>query len=185
MRKEYGKALQQIFTERMQANFPAWRATPAPKTHYWGGERAFVLDDSATAWLVVILAPNLKDHDAFDIELGWSLHGRVPELGMRPSAEDPNSADAATRDEYLCRLSHLVGDQRYHDGWVIDHRTLSTDPDEILSALTERQTKITAADAHAAVSPFVDDVMRMLDEYGVPYLEGRLASLESDAPDTR
>lgn len=84
MRKEYGKALRELFTTRMNAEFPEWLLVPAPKHWYWPGERVFVQDRSPGAWLVALLVPNLKDHDAFHNEVGWSLRNRVPELSMRP-----------------------------------------------------------------------------------------------------
>ena len=177
MRKEYGKALRKIFAAQMQTDFPNWRPVRPPKAHYWGGERAYMLDISPAAWLVVILEPNVKGHDAFDIEVGWSLHGRVPELGMRPCAEDPNSDEAVARDEYLCRLSHLVGNQEYQNGWVMDGRTFSIDPDDALAALIDRQKRISPQEARTAVCPFVEDALLMLARHGVPYLESRLPLL--------
>ena len=177
MRKEYGKALREIFATKMQTDLPNWRPVRLPKAHYWGGERAYMLDIPSAAWLVIILEPNVKDHDAFDIEVGWSLHRRVPELGMRPCVEDPNSAEAVARDEYLCRLSDLVGDQDYQNGWVIDRRTFSSDPDETLAALIDRQTRISAEEARSAVFPFVEDALLVLARHGVPYLEARLPLL--------
>lgn len=181
MRKEYGKALRELFAARMKADLPEWRSVPAPKTHYWPGERVFVQDSHPAAWLVVVLQPDLKDHDAFNVEIGWSIRRRAPELSMRPCADDPNSEAALNRDEYLVRLSDLIPEKSridgWVDGWVIDPRTFSTDFQESFSALVERQTRMSAEQARSSLSPFVDDAVTALKRYGIPYLEGRLPLL--------
>lgn len=75
-------------------------------------------------------------------------------------------------------------------GWVIDPRTFSTNFDEIFAALAERQTKLSAEQVRAVVSPLVDDAIAALAQHGVPYLESQLplllasrssTSLNSDA----
>lgn len=122
------------------------------------------------------MQPDLGDHDAFNIEIGWSVHARVPELGMRPSLDAPNDGAAAGQDEYLCRLSALLpADRRLHgwvDGWVVDERTFSADASATMAALVERQTRISAAQARAKLAPVVDDAWRALMDKGLPFLEG-------------
>jgi hypothetical protein len=188
MRKEYGKALRELFAARMKAEFPEWRSVSAPKPWYWPGERIFVQDRHPAAWLLVILQPDLKDHDAFNIEIGWSIHRRVPELSMRPCPDNPNSDEAVNRDEYVCRLSDLLPERSnihgWVNGWVIDPRTFSANPEESFSALVERQTKISAEQARAAVSPFVENAVTALRRYGIPYLEGRLPLLAARRSNT-
>ncbi len=178
MRTEYGKALRDLFTARMRTELSAWRAVTPPKSHYWPGERVFVLDQHPAAWLIVTLVPNAGEHDAFEVEIGWSVLHRVPELSMRPSPEDPRDSETLRRDEYACRLANLVPDRSdTPGGWVIDPRTYSMDAHAILAALTERQTKRSPAEARAIVQPFVDDAMTTLLQVGVPYLESRLPLL--------
>jgi hypothetical protein len=181
MRKEYGKALRELFAARMQADFPGWRAVPPPTPWYWPGERLYVLDNHPVAWLVIVLQPNLKDHDAFNVEVGWSVLRRVPELSMRPPPDDPHSDEAIQKDEYVCRLSELLPEtgtqQGWTERWVIDRRTYSVDAAEILAAFTERLTRISAEQARSTLTPFVDDAMSALKHCGIPYLQGRLELL--------
>jgi len=177
MRREYGKALREMFAARMKAGLPDWRPIKTVNPWYWPGERIFVQDGHPTGWMVVVLQPSLKDHDAFHIEIGWSIHRRAPELSMRPCADAPNSEEASNRDEYLCRLGDLLPDRQLENGWVIDRRTFSADPDETLAALIERQTRLGAEQARATLAPFVEDAVNALQRYGVPYLESRLAML--------
>lgn len=194
---EYGKALRELFTTRMKVDFSEWRPVAAPKHWYWPGERVFV-QQHPNAWFVLVLSPDLKDHDAFYVQVGWSLRKRVPELSMRPCPDDPRNEAVLNREEYLCSLGELIHGRKKPqgdmDGWVIDPRTFSTNSDEILAALVERQTKLSAEQARAVVSPLVDDAIAALAQYGVPYLESRLplfsasrsnTSLNSDAQKPR
>lgn len=188
MRKEYSKAVRDLFTARMQAELPEWRSVTAPKPWYWPGERVFVRDRHVAAWLVVVLVPDLKDHDAFSVEIGWSIHKRVPELSMRLCGDDPRDTTPLNRDEYLCQLSELIPNREklhgYVASWVIDPRTFSMHTDEVQAALLERQTKLSAAQARSAVAPFVDDAILALTQYGIPYLESRLLLLPGSGSST-
>ena len=175
MRKEYGKALRDMFAALMKAKLPEWKPAQLPKSHYFGGERGFVLDRSPAAWLVIVLQPNLKDHDAFDVQIGWSAHGRMPEISMRPCMEEPHSADAAAREEYLCSLGALAPGNKLPNGWVIDPRTFSVDVGQVLAAMTERQARITDAQARETLTPFVDEAFGVLTQQGLPYLERQLS----------
>jgi hypothetical protein len=181
MRKEYGNALRHLFTERMRSELPDWRPVPPPKPWYWPGERLFVNDRHDPIWLIIVLQPDLGDHDAFNIEIGWSVHARVPELGMRPSLDGPNGVDPARQDEYLCRLSNLLpAEHRLHgwvDGWVVDERTFSADPAATMAALVERQTRIDAEQARSRLAPFVDDAWSVLRDRGLPWLDEQVALL--------
>ncbi|MDM4769189.1 hypothetical protein [Solimonas sp. SE-A11] len=177
MRKEYGAALRELFAARMKAEFPAWREVPAPKTWFFPGERLYVRDDHPAAWQVIVLQPDMKDHDSFDIEIGWSRLKRVPELSMRPSLESPDSAEALAREEYICRLSSLIpARDQPAPGWILDPRTYSTDFNQIMAAMTERQVKLTKEQARAAMTPFVDEAFAVLGDRGLSWLESRLAA---------
>ena len=169
MRKEYGQAVRELFAEGMAAAFATWTAVDVPRTHYWSGERAYVEDPGAETWGVVILAPNPKEHDAFDLELGWSRLGRVPQLSVRPSPDEPGGVAVATREEYLCRLSQLVPDRP--DGWVIDPRTLSLDPSDIMAALTDRETPLSKEKARETVRPIMAEALDALTHHGLPWLQ--------------
>lgn len=177
MRKEYGAALRELFAARMKADLPAWREMPAPKTWFFPGERLYVRDDHPAAWQLIVLQPDMKDHDSFDIEIGWSRWKRVPELSMRPGMEAPDSAEALVREEYVCRLSSLMpARDQPAPGWVLDPRTYSTDFNQVLAAMTERQVKLGKEQARARMAPFVDDAFAALSSHGLPWLEDRLAA---------
>jgi hypothetical protein len=177
MRKEYGKVLREFFAAHMETTLPLWKPVKPPKSHYFPGERAFVLDRAPVAWLVIILQPNLKDHEAFDIQVGWSTLCRLPEISMRPCIEKPRSAEAQSRAEYVCGLRELAFGNEYANGWVIDERTFSADAAQIISLMMERQEKIADEKARETLAPLVDDAVSALIGVGVPYLESCLASI--------
>jgi hypothetical protein len=178
MRKEYGAALRELFAARMKTELPAWRELPAPKTWFFPGERLYVREDHPAAWQVLLLQPDMKDHDAFNIEIGWSRLKRVPELSMRPSLEVPDSAEALARDEYACRLGDMLPARgQPASGWILDARTYSTDFNQVMAAMTERQVKLGKEQARAVMLPFVDQAFAALRERGLPWLEGRLARM--------
>ncbi len=176
MRKEYGAALRELFAARIKAELPSWREIPVPKTWFFPGERLYVRDDHPAAWQVIVLQPDMKDHDAFDIQIGWSRLKRVPELSMRPSMEAPDSPEALAREEYVCRLSSLMpARDQPAPGWILDPRSYSTDFNQVMAAMNERQVKLTKEQARAAMMPFLDDAFAVLGGRGLPWLEGRLA----------
>ena len=178
MRKEYGAALRELFGARMKTELPAWREVPAPKTWFFPGERLYVRDDHPAAWQVILLQPDMKDHDAFNIEIGWSRLKRVPELSMRPCMEAPDSAEALVREEYVCRLGDMLPARgQPASGWILDARTYSTDFNQVMAAMTERQVKLDKQQARIAMQPFVDDAFTVLRERGLPWLAGRLVQM--------
>ena len=174
MRKEYGKALRDIFAERMQRDHPEWTPVAAPKPWYWSGERVYV-QQRGPMWLVLVLQPNLKDYESFHIEVGWSRLGRVPELSMRPSFATPGTPEALACEEYVCRLSELVPaaatDRELWDGWVVEPFVTAESVEESVAVMAARLEKIGAAEARARVAPHLEDAFGALVAFGIPYLE--------------
>lgn len=190
MRKEYGKALRTLFAEGMQKRLGDWRPVPAPAPWYWPGERLYMHPAPEGMWLLILLEPDIKDHDAFSLSVGWSRLSRAPQLSMRPAMEAPRSAQALMRDEYLCPLPQLIPQRPCRDGrladWLIDPRSASCNPLEVFAAFVERQQ------ARLRLAPLVEDALNALVEWGLPYLEQVLAQeapgqaptmLSGDAPD--
>jgi hypothetical protein len=180
MRKEYGKALRDIFAERMRRDHPEWTPVAAPKPWYWSGERLYV-QQRGQVWLVLVLQPNLKDHESFHIEVGWSRLGRVPELAMRPSFATPGTPEALACEEYVCRLSELVPaaatSRDLSDGWVVEPLVIAESVEESVAVMAARLEKIGAGEARARVGPHLQDAFRVLVAYGIPYLEESLAGM--------
>lgn len=187
MRKEYGKALRTLFADGMQKRLGDWRPIPAPAPWYWPGERLYMLPAPGGLWLLILLEPDVKDHDAFSLSVGWSRLARAPQLSMRPAMEAPQSMQALARDEYLCPLPRLIPQRPHRDGrfadWLIDPRSSSNDPTEVLAAFVERQHALDAGQARLRLAPLVEDALNALVEWGLPYLEQALATLPECAPD--
>jgi len=175
MRQEYGKALRTLFAEGMARRFPAWQPLPGGKPWYWPGERLYACRQ-ADLWWIAVLEPDLKDHDAFSLSVGWSRLNRAPQLSMRPSREAPRSLQARMRDEYLCPLPLLIGQRPTLHGhplpWLLDPRTASRDPRQLLAAFIERQaTRPAAEQARAQLAPLVEEALDALEHWGIPYLQ--------------
>lgn len=179
MRQEYGKALRTLFAEGMSQRFADWQPQTAGPPWYWPGERLYACRQ-ADAWWVVVLEPDLKDHDAFSLSVGWSRLGRAPQLSMRPSMEAPLSLQAMRRDEYLCPLPLLIPQRpRLHGHpvpWLVDPRSASRDPLDELAAFMDRQrNRPSTEEARALLAPLVADALDALQRWGIPYLEELLS----------
>ncbi len=180
MRKDYGKALRELFAQGMAQRFPAWRAVTPPASHYWPGERVFVHEGHPVAWQVLIVGPDPKGREAFRVELGWSTLRRVPLLSMRPLPDDPRGSKAQAREEFVYALGDVMPDRKSCD-WVVQPAPkLGSTVNAVVSALMSPQQPITAAQARAAVGPRVDAALAALaGPWGLSYLESCLQSLES------
>lgn len=175
MRQEYGKALRTLFADGMTRRFPAWKPLPGTNPWYWPGERLYVCPKE-DLWWVLVLEPDIGDHDAFSVSVGWSRLARAPQLSMRPSAEPPRSLQAMLRDEYLCPLSLLIPRRQRLYGhplpWLLDPRSASRDPLDVLALFTHpRHGRPSAERARSELGPLVEDALEALQHWGLPYLE--------------
>lgn len=96
-------------------------------------------------------------YDSFDVELGWSTQGRyppVPELGVAP----------LEMEEVRFRASHLWGGTRSgEDYWVLAPLPSLDRPESFL------ETPSLEA-ALKKVEPAVEEALRRIEEYVLPYL---------------
>jgi hypothetical protein len=179
MRKEYGKALRQLFTERLREELPEFDAVRITSRYLFPGERAFrwVPQEPLHCW--IILSPDGKGREAFRVEIGWSLQARFPELSMRPSPIDPSDFEAAAAEsECVIRVASLR--QRIDAAWELPDPGLSAleagaGTDDVLAGLRRSLEPIDAARAHADVSPLVDDAIAALRDDGMPFLHRLVA----------
>jgi len=170
MRKEYGKPLRALFTAEMQSRLPQFAATTVKSQYIFPGERAFcwIPRDPIRCWVVV--QPNLKGHESFTVEIGWSTMARFPELGMRPSFQSPSDDHAEfAQPEYMCRLGKdRVGDDHW---WEVEAFRCGLTEAECLQILQEQVKPIPADVAVELVRPHVLNAVETLVRLGVPYLE--------------
>jgi hypothetical protein len=166
MRKEYGVALRELFTESFLDVCPffvlvkkASISTGVP------GERAFCWRVSETLHMWVIVVPHQKA-EAFTIELGWSRKGRFPQLAMRPSLVP--TSDAGPHDEYLCRLGDLSRGQDWW--WSIEELPLNATQDEIMAYIIAQTKLLPPEVARARVTPHVQEAVGEFERFGLPFL---------------
>ncbi len=129
------------------------------------GERAFCSRVSETLLNWVVLVPDQK-REAFFVELGWSRKGRFPQLTMRPSGTRP--AEAGSEEEYLCRLGELSRGGDF--GWEIEALAADASQDEMLAYIVAQTRPIAADVARDRVVPHVEEALREIVQYGLPFL---------------
>jgi hypothetical protein len=167
MRKEFSKALRTFFERAMKEQLPEYKPVKVKSVYLGPGERAYCWSPGGPVHCYIILVPSPKDTDEFTIELAWSVHGRFPELGMRPSGLPSADLSEFRQEEFACRLGNLWTKE---DIWW---RLSNAAPfEEALSfeALVARSKPVAAGEAEAAVEPQVRDAMEKLRTHGVTYL---------------
>lgn len=166
MRKEYAAALRAVFAEGIAHACPDFTLV---KKHSAlasiPGERAYCWRITETIYLWVVLIPDQK-REAFFVELGWSRKARFPQLTMRPSWTRPS--DAASEDEYLCRLGELSRGNDF--GWLVEELRADATQQEMMAYLVAQTNPVSPEVARSRVVPRVEEALRELLEHGLPFL---------------
>jgi hypothetical protein len=175
MKKEYGKALRQLFAQSMKAELPQFRESKLKSLYLFPGERAYLWAVSNTLHCWVVLSPSPKDYDEFTLLIGWSKHGRYPELSCIPSMQSPKADRAEfTRDEYLIRLPTLWTDKG--DWWVVRPFKPARSSKELLAQVAPIAPDV----ALRQTQPQVNDAMEKLKSLGIPYLQAFVLAQNPD-----
>ncbi len=174
MRKEYGIALRELFTELFVSSYPffEWVKKPSILPGFvtaWPGERAYRWPVTANQHAWVILVPDQK-REAFTIELGWSRKGRFPQLNMRPSFAQPE--DAGPEGEYLCRLGELA--KGTDCWWVIEELPLCATQEQIMAYLMAQTKPISPETAGSRITPHVQEAIEEFERFGLPFLQAHV-----------
>ncbi|MET0065219.1 MAG: hypothetical protein ABW076_02640 [Candidatus Thiodiazotropha sp.] len=171
MKKEYGKALRQLFAKRMQDEWPLFRETKVKTIYLFPGERAFLWVVSEQLYCWVVLSPSPKDYDQFTLLIGWSMLGRYPELNAIPSTRFPSADhEEFTEQEYLIRLPMLWTDK--DPWWVVRKFKPARNNQDLLAQVAP----IAPQQAIAQVMPRVDEALEKLRSHGIPYLRAFINS---------
>lgn len=170
MRKEYGKALRQLFSAEMNNLLPRFLPVKLSSLYILPGERPFRWIPVEAVHLWILLCPDQKGREAFTVEIGWSKLGRFPELSMRPSFRAPSSGrEEFALDEYVCRLGMLVsGDDSW---WELESPADLNSQEAYLAYLQAKISSISPEEADRIVRPHVEDAVEKLCLHGIPYLE--------------
>lgn len=171
MKKAYRNALRKRFTKALARAAPEWAPTTVRSIHVGPGETLFRRDVPGLA-LWIVLVPDAKGRDAFTVELGWSVHGRFPEVGMRPSAHPSAARTELADDEGTVRLPGLWSNV---DPWWTVWDPLDATLADPMAAVARMAERPSAQEADAEIAPLVDGAVARLVELGPPYLEERAA----------
>ncbi len=173
MKKEYGKALRQLFAKRMKAELPGFRETRVKTIYLFPGERAYLWAVNERLYCWIVLSPSPKDYDEFTLLVGWSKLGRYPELSCIPCMQSPTADHAEfEQDEYLIRLPQLWTDK--DKWWVVKAFKLARSTDELLAQMAP----VPADEAIRQVAPKLDDALEKLKSQGLSYLQMFVQSQE-------
>ena len=162
MRKEYSRILKVLIEQGLQHSAFGWQAQKIKSRFIAAGERVFSKPGKGQLlfWTALVLHERFE---TFTFEVGWSQHGRFPELSMRPSLKAPS--DAHTLPEYMVRLGRLIdGADRW---WEVEAFTGTSN----LQDLTKSIEPISPEVARARVEPVAESALKALELHAVPFLE--------------
>ncbi len=162
MRKEYGQALRTLFAQGMKARFPFAVAVQVDSPYRFPNHRPWLWKRDPEFWAWILLEQDAKGQDQFNVLMGWSRLARYPQLSMVPCAERPD--EAASREEYLCRLPSLWTDEDLWWKVRVPGRLADQVP-------RQGQGRIPAPVAREVMAPRVADALDRLQSHGIPWLE--------------
>jgi hypothetical protein len=111
-------------------------------------------------WCVLVVHERF---DKFSFEVGWSVHGRFPELSVRPSLRLP--AEAHSLPEYMVRLGQLIeGADRW---WEVEAFAGTSNLQDVIAATKAMAPEV----ARAKVESVTASALAALESYAVPFLE--------------
>ncbi|MDH3207144.1 MAG: hypothetical protein OEO79_11065 [Gemmatimonadota bacterium] len=123
MRKEYRKAVRELFSRRLDEMLPNFHAVKLKSPLLFGGESVFRWAAGGELVCFVILVPDPKGRQSFTVELGWSGLGRFPEGSSRPTLMlGPDDPDPVDVEEGIVRLGNLAS--RDDSWWDLPDPTL-------------------------------------------------------------
>jgi len=179
MRKEYRLAAVRLFTEALPRRLPGYSPwKPALPVIVRGHGMAFFRREVAPgACVFIVIAPSLKQDDAFFVEVGWSARDRVPDLQAWPSAFATSERRELDQPEGVVRLGDLDGSLGMWSTGSLERAMADGDQAAFL-AFIERQTRpLSAAAAEAEMRPVVEAALAALERTGVGYLDDAAEAL--------
>jgi hypothetical protein len=173
MRKEYGKAVRDMFAAELKRAFPAFDAVRVNSRYVVPGERLFrwIPYDPLHCW--IILEPHHK-YEQFAVNIGWSNQARFPELTVRPTPVDPSDFEGtAALDECVVRV-RAVGES--NERWFelpdpMLEGLRETDPDVLIAKMEESEQPVSREQALVDVASRVAEAIALLADAGIPYLQ--------------
>jgi len=166
MRPEFGQALHPLFREAMARHLPWFQEVIGDSAPVGAPDLAFrwVPDDPLHLWVVLVV--DRGGEDRFTVLLGWSRVGGHPRVTPErlPEPGSPGGGAEFKAEDALFRLSSL---------WTIADRWWQVRKGLPVTAVHPDLLKATASPeaARVALEPAVEDLVRKLAEFGMPYLQ--------------
>ena len=162
MRSEYGRVLRVAIEQGLQSSAFGWQAQKIKSLYVFPGERVFSKQGSSQLllWCVLVVHERLEK---FTFEVGWSVHGRFPELAMRPSLQSPDKAHSLP--EYMVRLGQLIyGVDKW---WEVEAFTGASDLQSLIKSIEKIPTEV----ARTRVAPVAANALAALESHAIPFLD--------------
>lgn len=150
----------------MKKALPHFEEVKVKSVYLWPGNRAYRWQATEELHCWIVLSPSPKDYDEFTVLIGWSKKGRYPELSMVPCGELPTpERNEFGNEEYLTRLPFLWANE--DKWWVVKPFIAPVSLEDFMASLEP----VAATEAKEAVEPLVEDAIRKITAFGIPYLE--------------
>jgi hypothetical protein len=161
MRSEYGRVLRLSIERGLERSAFGWRAQKIKSPYVLPGERVFSKPGTdRLLWCALVVHERFEK---FTFEVGWSLHGRFPELRIRPSLQSP--VESNHLPEYMVRLGQLMdGADKW---WEVEAFVGAA----TLQDLIKSTQAISPEVARAKVEPIAASALAALEAHAVPFLE--------------
>ena len=166
MRKEYRKAVRELFTRGMASRLPQFEPTKVKAPILFSGESVFRWEASTTLHCFVLLVPDSRGYQSFTVELAWSHEARFPDVSSKPTLllgpGDPNPVDVS---EGIVRLGGILS--RKDIWWELPDPALKRPGD--LAALQESIEPVSTSVARERAAGPVEACLIALQEGGVDF----------------
>jgi len=174
MRKEYRKAVRELFAQGMQSRFPQFEPTKVKAPILFSGESVFRWEASNALHCFVLLVPDSRGHQSFTVELAWSHAARFPDVSSKPTIvlgpDDPTPIDVS---EGIVRLGGILSGKDLW--WELPDPVLQRPGD--LAALHESIEPVPVSVARQRAIGPVEACLVALEEGGIAFFRS-LASRE-------
>ena len=171
MRKEYRRAVRELFTRGMASRFPHFEPIKVKAPILFGGDSVFRSEPKPGVSHFVLLVPDARGRQAFTVEFAWSNAGRFPDVSSRPSVFlTPDDPPPKQVEEGIVRLGSLVS--RTDRWWSLPDPAVERPGD--LKALQASLEPIADEVALADAETPVQSALTLLQEEGVAFFEAML-----------
>jgi len=184
MKKELRAALEAVLTEQVPAvlgeQYIRLKRLPKGKEYaLYPGEVVYADTSRPTLGRFISFIPSQK-HNAFFIELGWSVDGRFPATSTR-GIKSPEEVTSEAPSRGFVRLTEFYS--RLGEHWEVEPMDV-LDPDSFTRAMEFAMRKLDPQEALALIRPLAEDAIRKVRQYAPGFLDALEERLRSTGEGT-